>query len=277
MIRLTPAMRIAFGLVSLTTSLLLFADLFGLIPNRGEGILDARKKLCESLAVQMSVAASRSDHETLRMTLETLVGRNQDVHSAALRAEDGTIVEQVGGHEQHWRSVVDGHSTGHHVQVPIFQREQHWGNVEVSFAAPTGGYFKDSVYALVVFVGLLGFLGYFYVLRKAMRELDPSSVVPERVKTAFNSLTEGLLVLDEKEQIVLANDAFAKQVGRAADTLIGHRASELDWYDEQRGAVGLPWRRTLSQGQIQTAVPLSPEYRRRTEASLLGELLADLR
>ena len=55
--RLTPAVRITLGLVFLTTSFLLGADLLGLIPDPFEESLEARKKMCESLAVYGSLAA----------------------------------------------------------------------------------------------------------------------------------------------------------------------------------------------------------------------------
>ena len=46
------------------------------------------------------------------------------------------------------------------------------------------------------------FLGY---LKRMLRELDPSRSVPQRVRAAYDTLTEGLLVLDRNGAIVLAN------------------------------------------------------------------------
>jgi len=51
MIRISSTARLSLGLVVLTISILLSADLIGLIPNRSEVILDERKRTLESLAV----------------------------------------------------------------------------------------------------------------------------------------------------------------------------------------------------------------------------------
>jgi hypothetical protein len=49
-------------------------------------------------------------------------------------------------------------------------------------------------------VGFLGFIGgaefggYYFFLRRALRELDPGWAIPERVKAAFDTLAEGELI-----------------------------------------------------------------------------------
>jgi len=49
-------------------------------------------------------------------------------------------------------------------------------------------------------VGFLGFIGgaefggYYFFLRRALRELDPGRAIPERVKAAFDTLAEGELI-----------------------------------------------------------------------------------
>jgi hypothetical protein len=52
----TPTRKVSFGLVMLTVSLLLLGDLIGVMPNEDRGLLEGRKKFCESLAVQFSMA-----------------------------------------------------------------------------------------------------------------------------------------------------------------------------------------------------------------------------
>ena len=66
---------------------------------------------------------------------------------------------------------------------------------------------------LVFFISGSGFVAYWLYLKKALRQLDPSSVIPEHVKAAFESLSEGVVVTDGQERIVLANEAFIKISG----------------------------------------------------------------
>ncbi|MGH9893009.1 MAG: hypothetical protein ACREA0_13665, partial [bacterium] len=136
--------------MSWTASVLLLGDFLGLVPNLSEAMLDARKKVCESLAVQLSLAATRSEYALVRDTVKAFVERNSDVLSAAMRTVDGVIVVQAGHHSKHWAQVSDTASTQTHVKVPVFQADKRWGSVEVSFAphGPQGlwGMLKDSVY-----------------------------------------------------------------------------------------------------------------------------------
>jgi len=104
---------------------------------------------------------------------------------------------------------------------------------------------------------LAGFAVYFLFLRRALRELDPSSVVPEHVRSAFNALAEGVIIIDEEERIVLANQQFASMMEREADSLIGLKASELDWLssrsskssESSESSIQYPWQQAMSKGK----------------------------
>jgi PAS domain S-box-containing protein len=96
--------------------------------------------------------------------------------------------------------------------------------------------------------------GVFYLyLRRMLRHLDPSNAIPARVRTAFETLAEGVLVLDPQGDIVLANKAFAHMVGQDADSLIGSSAAALPWTQRsETAATGnlLPWVAALADGQL---------------------------
>jgi diguanylate cyclase (GGDEF)-like protein/putative nucleotidyltransferase with HDIG domain len=105
----------------------------------------------------------------------------------------------------------------------------------------------------------------FFYLRTMLQHMDPSRVIPDRVRTALDTLAEGLLVLDKDERIVLANKAFAQTVGKTPAELQGSRASELPWSlhrDSQSekeagdGPGALPWAEAMDSGSAQTGVML---------------------
>ncbi len=229
--RISPAVRISLGLVSLTISLLLLGKVMGFAPDRTSVILESRKNLSEALAVQFSVAAQREDFPMIKKTLQAMVERDNDIKSAAIRDARGSLLVEAGNHLANWKPPSGGHSTSTHVQIPIFSGNKRWATVEVSFAplwinTITSG-FKNSYLSLILFIGFTGFAGYFLLIKRTLRELDPSAVVPGRVQAAFNVLKEGVLILDEKEHIVLANTAFADIVGKSTSDLIGFKGSEL--------------------------------------------------
>ena len=119
MIFRTPAARISFSLVLLTISLLLIADVIGFIPDRTRSLLEARKSLSESLAIQFTAAAERNDLSSIRSTLKSIVERNGDIKSAALRVKNGQLLAMAGDHLAHWKPPQDGKSTATQVQVPM--------------------------------------------------------------------------------------------------------------------------------------------------------------
>ena len=94
--KISPSVRVSFGLVMFTLSVILIADLFGIVPKKDAMTLDFRKKVCEALAVQLSVAASHSEFEFVKTTLEVFVERNEDVVAASMRKVDGTAIAEFG-------------------------------------------------------------------------------------------------------------------------------------------------------------------------------------
>ena len=231
--RLTPAMRISLGLVSLTVSLLLLGKIIGLAPDQTRAVLESRINLSEALAVQFASALQREDVRSLGDILISVVERNDDVESAAIRQTGGRLMVEAGNHLAHWKPSVNGKSTTTHVQIPIIRGTQRWGTAEVSFTpiwrSNLSSGFKNSYLSLILFVGFSGYAGYFLLIKRTLRELDPSNVVPGRVRAAFDVLEEGVLILDEKEFVVLANSSFAEFTEKSPNELIGYRGSELGW------------------------------------------------
>ncbi|NNJ97674.1 MAG: diguanylate cyclase, partial [Gammaproteobacteria bacterium] len=264
---ISPAIRLSVGLVLFSLSVLLVADLFGLIPKKTEIILDARKKVCESIAVQLSVAATKADWELLDSTLASFVNRNRDVHAASMSRVNGDIVAEHGVFKiTDYNRETGERSSENLVLVPVYAGAERWGSVHVEFAAITVGALElltESVLGLLLFVAMVSSTGYYFILRKALHVLDPKAVVPERVRSAFNALAEGVLILDKKEQIMMANDAFANQVNRKPEALVGAKASSLKWkYRKTQDNDRLPWLNSIEAGmkKIGVAMKLSTPH-----------------
>jgi PAS domain-containing protein len=258
----TPAMRISIALILLMINLLFLANLLGFFPDASNSALALRKSLSESLALQFS-AAEKGEFQTIQKTLRAVVERNNNIRSAAIRTRDGKLIALAGEHLSHWQPPSNGKSTASQVLVPVFRKDQDWATVEIRFTPLwaddlTGG-FTNSFAGLVVFITLSGFLCYFLVLKRSLRELDPSAVIPERVQRAFDVLQEGVLILDEKEQIVMANRSFAGLFEKSSAEMVGLKGSELGWRDCQspEQVRRLPWCRVLQDGKEQKGASLS--------------------
>jgi diguanylate cyclase (GGDEF)-like protein/PAS domain S-box-containing protein len=259
--RLSAATRLSIGLCALTVSLLVGAEALGLIPSATDATLRGRKELCEAMAIHCSEAAQQGDVEGIHRATEQIVSRNPGIHSAAVRRADGGLVMQVGDHLAHWQVPPGDASTPTHVRVPIFAGDSRWGTVEVSFRAAGGGlrgFIEHPLVRLTVFVAGAGFLGYLFYLRRSLQHLDPSAVIPDRVRTMLDTLAEGVLVLDKQQRIVLANHAFATAVGEKAEDLQGAPAARFGWTNPQSDDpnVPLPWAESLGTGSTRTGVAL---------------------
>lgn len=251
----SPALRLSIPLTLLTINLLFLANIIGFFPNEVESTLELRKGLSESLALQFSVAAEKGELQTIQSTLRLVVERNDAIHSAAIRGKEGKLFALAGEHLAYWNAPPDGKSTPTHVHVPIYRQGEKWATVEIRFAplwvnSFIGG-FSHSFSGLLLFIGVSSFLCYFFVMKRTLRELDPSAVVPERVQKAFDVLQEGVLIQDEKEQIVMANKSVASLFGKTPEAMIGLKGSELGWleYQNPEQIQQLPWLKVLQEDQ----------------------------
>jgi diguanylate cyclase (GGDEF)-like protein/PAS domain S-box-containing protein len=64
-------------------------------------------------------------------------------------------------------------------------------------------------------------------LRRVLEHLDPSKVIPDRVRQAFDSFTEGVMVVDPAGRIMLANSTFRGWTQDGGGNLHGRRVQEV--------------------------------------------------
>jgi PAS domain S-box-containing protein len=229
---LSTRVYLATGLAFLVASILLAAAFFGLLPDRGAALREGRTALAELAAVTSAAAVDPERVPRVQATLAFMLERNKDLVSVAVRRKDGAIVVSAGDHFAHWQPLVDDRSTDTQIQVPISANRERWGQLELKFR-PTGvpslfGMEMPWLYlaAYMLFGSLVAF--YFY-LGRVLRHLDPSQAVPGRVRAALDTLAEGLVVIDKKQTIVLANQAFASLLGATSESLLGKQLAGFGW------------------------------------------------
>lgn len=277
MFKISPVFRLSIGLILLTVSLLLISDLLGLTPDQAKAELKARKAIAESLAVQLSTALSRGDAESVAETVGALQERNDEVVTIGLRRLDGRLVAVAGEHVALWDPEIGEASTASQVQVPIHGPDGRWGMVEIGFRQFENLWARlvrgGSIATVILFVAFAGFSAYWLFLKRALKELDPSAVVPDRVRAALDALAEGLVIVDRAGRIVLVNAAFETAFGTAKDHLIGNKLTVLDWVTPKTGEPlapdELPWHILLEQARVpptEQLVLLTPSKERLTFA-----------
>ena len=255
--RLNPTVRITLGLVFMTLSLVLSAVFLGITPDPTNALLEARKSVVEGLAVQAAALGHGNDNDGHKEILGRVVGRNDDVISAGLRSRDGHLIAQAGPHEQLWVNIPLDQSTATFAQVPIFAGNERWATLEVHFAemeSLSGNWLPQWLLNLLAFLAVAGFIGYWLFMRRTLREVDPSAVVPARVKSAMDGLLEGVMLIDERARAVLVNRSLCDRLEMTEKDFIDKPPSALRWIDPTTGKppAQLPWHVALKEAVAHT-------------------------
>jgi len=257
--RQSTRIRLVLGLSGMLVSLLLLAAMIGLVPDRHGAIRDGHARLAEAIAVNTSIFITNSDIRRMKSNLQVIVDRNDEILSAVVRRTDGVAIVKIGAHQKQWQTVGENKSPSR-VTVPIYQGSGEWGQVELNFEpllpAAWYGQFMHPLFLLLGFVSLASFMVYYLYLGKMLKQLDPSQAIPDRVRSALDTMAEGLLVIDAKQNIVLANESFALLVAEPAEALIGRQISRFPWCgrdDESIDSNASPWSRALEDGNVRTS------------------------
>jgi PAS domain S-box-containing protein len=256
---LNTRVYIAVGLASLAATLLLASAALGLFPDRDGAIREGRISVGEALAAGSIAVITQGDRAALYDFLQFAMERNPEIKSAAVRSTDESLLASVGDHDSQWVEMARESVSNTQLRVPIMDSSQRWGQLELRYSPirPTGltGLWSNPLLKIIAFVVLAGMVIFYLYLGRVLQHLDPSRAVPGRVRAALDTLTEGLLVIDRKRNIVLANEAFASFVGRTPESLVGTQASNLSWLADDGAALPdaeVPWDRALATGKLQS-------------------------
>lgn len=252
--RIFTSLRLAGGLVAIVITALTLAAMLSLSPDQNRQRQQTLIAVAEAVSANSSMLITNRDLHRLRATLKLVVNRNADLLSAGLRSEDGRLVISVEGHVEQWQSESDGNNQ---LSVPVFAGTEQWGQLELATVAMPGSgwqdFYRHPSMVLFVFVSGVCLLLFTLYLHRILRDLDPSQAVPDRVRSALDTMAEGLLVLDANLNIVLANQAFSDLVGEKPELLLGQSASRFNWLstdDEPLAEEQSPWRLTLTSKAI---------------------------
>ena len=215
---ITTKIRLTVGLVGILMLLFCAASVMDLVPNTEAERMNGRSELCESLAISSSLLVQRSSLRNLESVIKHTVERNPQMTSIGIRDSYGRLVSKTDRHAKLWLSPISKKDASSKAEIGLFQGSIPWGKIEFTFV-PRGvnlwtTWFKDKWGRFVVFISASSGLLYLIYLGYMLTMLNPSKTVPNRVRDALNNLAEGLLVLDTRGRIVLANQSFLDAVGK---------------------------------------------------------------
>ena len=245
------ATRISIGLLFIVLTALGVSYTVGLLPSHDNERAQRQLDVARSLAVQFSVAIESGDVKHLQELAGSTLGSIPDIVSIGLRKADGKLIFASADHATLWKDVETAarQGTARPIKVILLNNDKTWGQLELNFRTePTS--FRTGTIGLVIFVGLACLLGFLLFMKRTLRVLDPSQVIPERVRLMLDTLAEGAAIVDSEGRIVLANQSLAETLSTTADQLLGARLGSFPWIaaanasdgaeaDAKTG--GLPW------------------------------------
>ena len=110
----------------------------------------------------------------------------------------------------------------------------------------------EHLTALITLIILLGAAVSLFIVYRHHQHIDLAAVAPALLRSSLNALTEGVVLLDNRERIIMANNTFAEIVGVVPGALNGVPIARLEWKFSNSYENELPWTITIRDGSQQT-------------------------
>ena len=232
-------MALSVGIVGATV-LWLIADL-GVIPNPVQMQMDSRVELAKLVMIEATSSVEKNRLFDFDEVIDKIVANNDDLISIGVERSPGNYLSSIEGHKSRWNS--DGFPSSSRVSADVHKAGRKWGQLQILFD-PNNELIRSSwTYPLspVFFLFASLTLATWMMMSQTFRYLNPSKVVPNRVRSALDTLAEGLVLLDPKGEVVHTNTAFGEMVDRDPEKLIGSKLEEHQWATAEEDNDTPPW------------------------------------
>lgn len=240
------------GLVLICTVFLL-GDWLGLIADKETMLLEERSETAQLLATEVSKDIESANWDRVQTTLDAFLMRHAQVERATFSSSPLSVTSAQKAPDTGAKAAPQTTM----LIVPVYDGATRFGTLELSFdTAQHSGVAAASNYSVVVLIFLFaagGFLFHRAFLGRSIEDQGMGGIVPKRIKEAFDSLAEGVLILDETGRIAHANKAFKESCCMQSYMLAGTWLHDLDWLsyidDEPVPENLLPWLRVIKTGE----------------------------
>ena len=245
MFKIKSATRLALTVGMGCASLVWLAIGLGLIPDPYQYQVENRVDLTKAIAVNVTTFAENKRTSDLAKILDRTVQADQNVVSIGVRRRGKKSYYHTSGpHQTFWKPELTS-DPGRQISIEILANKKPWGELEVGFVPVKQSGLMGILgfpFAMIAFIAASMVLLTWAVLGKSFKYLNPSRVVPDRVRSALDTLAEGLVLIDTSGEIAHSNLAFAAIVQRSEEEILGMRLNDFDWSPVDNGPqVRLPW------------------------------------
>lgn len=216
-----------------------------------------RSEAGQKVAMNCSKHMAGSDQIKLqRACRESLLTIDQ-LQSLRILRHDGLVMYSSPDHHQYWSLSPEAPSDLNQVRIPLLKGESVYAEIELAFE-PVNSFWSSSFvrWAMILGFGFSINVGSFaFFLSRALGVLDPKNAVPKRVRNTLDTIVGGVVILDDKGKILLANDSFARWLNLSVDEVAEKELSSLSWTREEEGA--WPWELAIQQKAPKTGIKLN--------------------
>lgn len=240
--------RLAVGLTSIAVTFMLIGSFLKILPDADDMNVQAHVRVAQVVAANGTLLVSQGDLKRMEAVLADIIIKDPGIKRASITTADGEELIVVGE-----AKVSEGWNN---ISVPIWSGKSKWGTIALSFKQlhPPVWYafYEQPLVRYILLVSLLCFIAFYFYLGRMLKVLDPSQAIPDRVRSALDTMAEGLLVLDAKYNIVLANQAFSHIVDKSQGDLVGMNSARFEWLNTDGAQFNIkqsPWAMALRRGR----------------------------
>lgn len=263
-LKLNPVTRISLSLIAILIAWILLIELtVGIWPKQDEMLKKLRQTTVENLVINTSLKLQHRDFRGIKTLLDQAVAQDKEILSAGVRLKNGVMAVQTAQHAVLYKPQTKA-STLDFVHVELTANNAPWGDFEIAFKPVLNVSFSEWIKkptVIATMASLIGILILFSLyLKKIFHYLDPSSVIPDRVKAAFDAFSEGVLMIDRSGYIVLLNKTVIDWIGEGGK-YFGLHISALPWISSLRLGKNekYPWTDAMDLQQVVSGMRLDFE------------------
>ncbi|PHS11807.1 MAG: hypothetical protein COA78_08950 [Blastopirellula sp.] len=254
LLRIPVALRIAYGLTCSMSCIFLAASLMGLFPDMQAEQIRNRDRFCMLTAESYVSLINELDSQQMQAHLEGIARSNSDILSIGIRKNDGHLMFQVHDHAKNWSIDQDGKLAESNFSIPLDAGGKRWATIEVAFV-PQSDFVR---YCNLLGPGIIPslaisfpcFIVFYFYLSSIFTPFKPSNSIPHRVREALDCLSEGLIIIDLKQRIMLANQAFKELTSKDDDEILGLVIEEFQFSaNSEQADESFPWIHTQDTGE----------------------------
>ncbi len=239
--------KMAIILATMSFGPMMAGNLVNLLTPDLQRIQVERSEAGQKVAMTCSKHLGGSDQIKLQRACRETLSATEQLKSLRILRYDGLVLYSSPDHNRYWTLNPEAPSDLNQVRIPLIKGDSVYAEIELAFE-PISSFWSSSYvkWAMILGFGFSINVGSFALfLSRVLGVLDPKNAVPKRVRNTLDTIVGGVVILDDKGKILLANDSFARWLNVSVDEVTEKELSSLSWTREEEGA--WPWELAIQQ------------------------------